>query len=149
MNALGGNKIKICHIKSYILTLPHPQKHVKLMKCERTDKRTQIHMNLHSKFYDCITTQTLNFSLYIELRRDPCTNRRTIQLRDAPGRPFSPGNKIIRIIHISINLFVEPQLNEITSLKARLLFNSFSFPLSDNFFVRFKICGLKIISLKY
>ena len=72
--------------KSYILTPPHPKGHVMSVKCE------ELIDELKFKFGYYVITQTLNFcTLFVsgtKLRTDGRTNRQTVRLLDAPGRPF-------------------------------------------------------------
>ena len=92
MDAPGGKKVKIWQKSlSYILTPPHPQGHMMPVKCENSIDELTVQVWLlyhHPNFKYC--------TLFVggrELRtdRNRQTDRRTIRLLDAPGRPFRPG----------------------------------------------------------
>ena len=69
--------------KSYILTLPHPQGHVMSVKCEKPIELTvQVWLLYHHL--------NIKYCIFV-CKRDGITDRRTIQLLDAPGGPFRPG----------------------------------------------------------
>ena len=83
----SGNMAKIS--ESYILTPPHPQGHVMLVKCEEPiDELTvQVWLLYHhpnSKYCTLLVSGS-------ELRTDGQTNGRTVRLLDAPAGPFRPG----------------------------------------------------------
>ena len=79
--------------KSYILTPPHPQGHVMSVECEKPigELTVQVWLLYYLPNFKYCTLFVSGTELRTDKQTNGQTDRRTIQLLDAPGGPFRPG----------------------------------------------------------